>query len=58
MPTSEAEFCQRQAERLLRLAEDCIDPEIRAQVIAMANEWLEKAKPKESRHKEPLAGDP
>jgi hypothetical protein len=31
----------------MRLSQDCIDPEIRAQVIALANEWFDRAKPKE-----------
>jgi hypothetical protein len=46
MHRSEAEFCRHQADRLLRLADGCVDPQIREQVTAMANEWLERAKAK------------
>ena len=47
MQRTEAEYCRYQAERLLRLAQQCVDPEIRDQVTAMANEWLERVKAKE-----------
>ena len=48
MRRSEAEFCREQSERLLRLAQECVDPAIREQVTTMANEWLERAKAKDS----------
>jgi hypothetical protein len=47
MDRTEAEYCRHQAERLLRLAEECVDPAIRDQVRAMANEWLARAAAKE-----------
>ena len=47
MDRKEVEFCRRQGERLLRLAHECVDPQIREQVTAMANEWLERARAKE-----------
>jgi hypothetical protein len=47
MARSEAEFCRQQAERLMRLAHECVDPQIRAQVTAMAKEWLDRARAKE-----------
>jgi hypothetical protein len=48
MHRSEAEFCRDQSERLLRLAQECVEPSIREQVSAMANDWLERAKAKGS----------
>jgi hypothetical protein len=47
MDRKEVEFCRRQGERLLRLAQECVDAQIREQVTAIANEWLERAKAKE-----------
>ena len=44
MHGSESEFCRRQAGRLLKLAGQCSDAEVRAQLSVMANEWLERAK--------------
>jgi hypothetical protein len=46
MSAREAEFCRRQAERLQRLAEECVDAEIRKQIREMAAEWAEGAKQK------------
>ena len=46
MSYRETEFCRRQAERLQRLAEECVDPEIRKQITALAAEWAEMAKEK------------
>jgi hypothetical protein len=42
------EFLRRQAERFLRLAQECTDPEIRDQLVSMANEYrdmLERPEP-------------
>jgi hypothetical protein len=44
MHGSESEFCRRQADRLLKLAEQCSDADVRGQLSVMANEWLERAK--------------
>jgi hypothetical protein len=33
------EFLRKQAERFLRLAQECTDPEIRDQLVSMANEY-------------------
>lgn len=46
MSARETEFCRRQAERLQRLAEECVDPEARKQVSEIAAEWAEKTKEK------------
>jgi hypothetical protein len=46
MSERETEFCRRQAGRLRRLAEECVDPEIRKQVTEMAEEWAERANAK------------
>jgi hypothetical protein len=40
----EKEFYHRQAERLQRLPEQCVDPEIRKQITDLAAEWAERAK--------------
>jgi hypothetical protein len=50
MSSRETEFCRHQAERLHRLAAQCVDPEIRKQVAEIAEEWAKKARAK----KEPL----
>jgi hypothetical protein len=42
-----AEFCRKQAQRLFSLAEQCVDPQIRDQVIAIAREWERQANAKE-----------
>ncbi len=44
MHGSESEFCRRQADRLLKLAEQCSDADVRDQLSVMASEWLERAK--------------
>ncbi len=36
-----AEFLQRQAERFLALAQECVDPDVQAKLIEMANEYIE-----------------
>jgi hypothetical protein len=33
------EFLRKQADRFLRLAHECTDPEIRRQLVSMANEY-------------------
>jgi hypothetical protein len=33
------EFLRKQAGRFLRLAQECTDPEIRRQLVSMANEY-------------------
>jgi hypothetical protein len=43
-----AEFCRKQAQRLFSLAEQCVDPQIRDQVIAIARQWEQQANAKES----------
>ena len=35
------EFLRRQADRFLRLAQECTDPKIRHQLVSMANEYRE-----------------
>jgi hypothetical protein len=47
MHRSEAQFCRDEAERLLRLAMECGDAQVRDDLTLMANEWLERAKTKE-----------
>jgi hypothetical protein len=47
MHGSESEFCRRQADRLLKLAEQCSDDDVRGQLSVMASEWLERAKANE-----------
>ena len=42
------EFLRRQAERFLRLAQECTDPKIRQQLVSMAEEYrglLERSDP-------------
>ena len=34
-----SEFLRKQADRFLRLAQDCTDPKIRQQLVSMANEY-------------------
>jgi hypothetical protein len=46
MNRGEAEYCQEQSKRLFSLANECIDPQIREQVRAMATEWAEMASSK------------
>ena len=50
MSQRDAEFCRRQAERLQRLAEECVDLEIRKQIIDLAAQWAEMAKQKPLLH--------
>jgi hypothetical protein len=48
MHRSEAQFCREQAERLMNLAKECADPRIRDNLAVMANEWLVRAKTKDT----------
>ena len=48
MHRTEAEFCRHQAERLLKLVNECVDPKIREQITALTNDWLGRAVAKES----------
>ena len=48
MKRTEAQFCRDEAERLLKLAKECSDKKLRDHLAVMANEWLERAKAKES----------
>jgi hypothetical protein len=41
-----AEFCRKHAQRLFSLAEQCVDPQIRDQVIALARQWEQQANAK------------
>jgi hypothetical protein len=43
-----AEYCRKQAQRLFSLAEQCVDPQIRDQVVALAREWQKLGNAKES----------
>lgn len=36
-----AEFLRKQAERFLALAQECVDPDVQAKLIEMANEYIE-----------------
>jgi hypothetical protein len=47
MHRTEAEFCRHQAQRLLKLAKECVDPQIRDQIVTMADEWVGRAIAKE-----------
>jgi hypothetical protein len=48
MHPSEAQFCRDQAQRILELAKACDDRKVRDHLAMMANEWLDRAKAKES----------
>jgi hypothetical protein len=39
-----AEFLHKQAERFLLLAKECADPKVQAELIKMANEYIELLK--------------
>jgi hypothetical protein len=41
MTRKEADFHQRQADRLMRLAEETGDPQLRAQLVIMAKRWVD-----------------
>jgi hypothetical protein len=47
MHRTEEEFCRDQYIRLLKLAKESPDRQIRDQLVLMANEWLEQAKAKD-----------
>jgi HEPN domain-containing protein len=36
-----AEFLRKQAERFLALAQECADPNVKAKLVEMANEYIE-----------------
>src|SRR5262245_12859580 len=38
-----AEFSQRQADRLMKLAEQTRDPQLRAQLVVMSNGWIDRS---------------
>ena len=44
--TQRSEFCHKQAERLKRLADGCDDPQAKAQITQMAQDWLSAARNK------------
>jgi hypothetical protein len=44
MQPTESEFCREQAERLLRLAKECKDLQLRRHLTQMAEEWVGRAK--------------
>jgi hypothetical protein len=46
MLRTEAEFCRQEAERLLELAKECTDLQVRQHLTQMAHEWVERAKVK------------
>jgi hypothetical protein len=48
MQRSEAQFCRDQAQRILELAKGCADSKVRDHLAMMANEWLDRAKVKET----------
>jgi hypothetical protein len=45
MHRTEAQFCRDEAGRLLELAKECDDPQVRDHLAVMANEWLDRAMP-------------
>ena len=47
MDRSESQFCRDEADRLLKLANECSDAKVRNHLHVMASEWLERAKAKE-----------
>jgi hypothetical protein len=47
MQRADAEFCRRQAERMEKLASECVDPGVREKIIALAKEWADRANAKE-----------
>jgi len=47
MHRSEAQFCRVEAERLLNLARQTTDPNVREDLTRMASEWVQRAKAKE-----------
>jgi hypothetical protein len=42
-----AEFLRKQAERFLLLAKECADPKVQAELVKMANEYIELLKAKD-----------
>jgi hypothetical protein len=46
MHRTEAEFCRQEAERLLKLAKECTDLQVRRHLTEMAHEWVQRAKAK------------
>ena len=44
MYRSEAQFCRDEAERLLKLACEATDPELKKRLLEMAEEWVQRAK--------------
>jgi hypothetical protein len=43
MTTKEAEFRRRQADRLMRLADETRDPQLCAQLVIMSTAWIEQS---------------
>jgi hypothetical protein len=41
--TKEAEFRQRQADRLMRLADETRDPQLCAQLVIMSRAWIDQS---------------
>jgi hypothetical protein len=55
MQRSELQFCRDQAQRILELAKGCADSKVRDHLAMMANEWLDRAKAKETPPPNPLS---
>jgi hypothetical protein len=47
MHRTEAQFCRDEAARLLELAKECDDRQVRDHLAVMANEWLDRARAKD-----------
>ena len=43
MDRSESQFCRDEAERLLKLARETTDQNLRAHLVQMAEEWVHRA---------------
>ena len=43
MSTKNTEFSQRQADRLMKLAEETRDPQLRAQLVIMSKAWIDQS---------------
>jgi hypothetical protein len=48
MQRNEGQFCRDESARLLKLSQESTNPKLRAELLSMANEWLERARAKEA----------
>jgi hypothetical protein len=43
MDRREAQFCRDEAERLLKLARQAVEPEVKQHLLDMAEQWVKRA---------------